>query len=163
VLDVRRRARPALVILVSALACGCESRHVSADGIRVSAPAGWNRIDPASDAPVVNPRTVLVIGTRGTRRARSSCQIAAYRVPTDGAVVVIVRWVGSDVEGRRRSELAHLSLTRRSMECFDGRAGAAVVELGTQRYQVNVMIGDHASGERVREALRVARSVTRPR
>ena len=45
-----------------------------------------------------------------------------------------------------------------SFECFSGRGAAAQVVLGGKAYQVNVMVGDRASKQRVAEALTVTRS-----
>jgi len=49
-------------------------------------------------------------------------------------------------------------VTRPSFECFSGRGAAAQVVLGGKAYQVNVMVGDRASKQRVAEALTVTRS-----
>ena len=51
-----------------------------------------------------------------------------------------------------------VTVTRPSFECFSGRGAAAQVVLGGKAYQVNVMVGDRASKQRVAEALTVTRS-----
>jgi hypothetical protein len=58
-----------------------------------------------------------------------------------------------------RAPFARLRSVRRpSFECFAGRGAAAQVVLGGRPYQVNVMVGDHASKRRIAQALAVARS-----
>ena len=60
------------------------------DNCALSVPAGWHRVQAAGDGPVTDPRTLLVVGTAGVRSKPTHCQIAAYRVTIDGAVVVVV-------------------------------------------------------------------------
>ena len=106
--------------------------------------------------------TRQAVGTRGVR-PRSRCQIAAYRVPSTGAVVVVVGWKTPASAGGRpkpgRAPLRALRrVTRPSFECFRGRGAAATVELHGRVFQVNVMVGDRASPRRVDDALAVGRS-----
>src|SRR5260221_312539 len=133
---------------------------ISANGVQVWAPAGWHRVASAGDGPVTDPRTVLVVGTAGVRARATQCQIAAYRIPRDGAAVVIVGWKGPKGDtGLGTRELARLTAVKRSVfECFKGRGAAATVVLGRREYQVNVMVGDGASKQRIGEALDIARS-----
>jgi hypothetical protein len=133
---------------------------ISANGVEVWAPAGWHRVASAGDGPVSDPRTVLVVGTPGVRARLTVCQIAAYRIPPDGAVVVVVGWKPArGINARGRTALAKLTSVRRpSFECFKGRGAAAQVELRGRVYQVNVMVGDRASKQRIGDALDVARS-----
>jgi hypothetical protein len=133
---------------------------ISANGVQVWAPAGWHRVASAGDGPVSDPRTVLVVGTPGVRARLTVCQIAAYRIPPDGAVVVVVGWKPArGISARGRTALAKLTSVRRpSFECFKGRGAAAQVELRGRVYQVSVMVGDHASTQRIGEALDIARS-----
>jgi hypothetical protein len=132
---------------------------ISANGVQVRAPAGWHRVAPARDS-VTDPRTVLVAGTPGVRIRLTECQIAAYRIPAGGAAVVVVRWKpASGISARGRTALAKLtSVHRPSFECFKGRGAVAQVELRGRVYQVNVMVGNRASKQRIGEALGVARS-----
>jgi len=138
-------------------------RVVSSHGVRLVIPASWQRVRAASDGPVIDPRTLLVVGTKGVRQKDSQCQIAAYRIPSGGAVVVIVGWKTATSGGGHltpgRAPLQTLRAVRRpSFECFSGRGAAAQVVLGGKAYQVNVMVGDKATKQRVAEALAVARS-----
>jgi hypothetical protein len=153
----------ALLVLVSPLPACSGDRMISSHGVRVVVPPGWQRVTPAGDGNIVDPRTVLVVGTDGVKPRSSQCQIAAYRVQPAGAVVVVVRWKsltsggGNMKEGR--APLRKLRRVRRpSFECFAGRGTAVEVGLGGYAYQVNVLVGDRASERRVAEALRVARS-----
>jgi hypothetical protein len=135
---------------------------ISANGVQVWAPASWHRVASAGDGPVTDPRTLLVVGTSGVRPHLTQCQIAAYRIPPEGAVVVIVGWKGANGDtGLGTKELAGLTTVKRGVsECFKGRSASATVVLGQREYQVNVMVGDRASKQRIGEALDVARSFT---
>ena len=156
----------ALLGLVLLLACACSGggkRVVSSHGVRVVVPSGWQRIEPAGDGNIVDPRTVLVVGTAGVKPRLSECQVAAYRVQPAEAVVVIVRWKtltsgGGDGQTGRAPLRTLREVRRPSFECFAGRGAAADLGLGRHAYQVNVLVGDHASKRRVAEALAVARS-----
>jgi hypothetical protein len=100
----------------------------------------------------------------GVRPRTSQCQIAAYRIPAAGAVVVVVGWRSIVTAGGApwkpgRAPLKKLvSVHRPSFECFSGRGAVAAVLLRGKPYQVNVMVGDRASKPSVAEALAVARS-----
>jgi hypothetical protein len=143
-----------LVVLVAS------GRGVTAHGVRLTVPADWERVHAAPDAPVTDPRTLLVVGTAGVHARPSRCQIAAYRVPPAGAVVVVVGWRTADGSASTgRAQLQKLVAVRRpSFECFGGRGAVADVVLGGRQYQVDVMVGDHASARRVGQALAVGRS-----
>jgi hypothetical protein len=137
---------------------------ISSHGVRVVVPPGWQPVEPAGDGNVVDPRTVLVVGTAGVKPRSSQCQIAAYRVQPAGAVVVVVRWKtltsgGGDGETGRAPLRKLLRVTRPSFECFGGRGAAVDLGLRGHAYQVNVLVGDRASERRVAQALRVARSL----
>ncbi len=152
-----------LVLAGPALASG-GVRLVSAHGARLLVPRAWQRAEAASDGPVTDPRTLLVVGTAGVRPRKSRCQIAAYHVPAAGAVVVVVGWRtvaaagGGTQKPGRRPLLRLRSVRRPSFECFSGRGAVAQVLLRGKPYQVNVMVGERASERRVAEALAVARS-----
>jgi hypothetical protein len=136
---------------------------ISSHGVHLVVPSGWESVKPASDAPVTDPRTLLVVGTHGVQAAASQCQIAAYHVPPTGAVVVVVGWTSAAAGGGSlktgRGPLDKLvAVHRPGFECFEGRGAAAQVRLGGTDYQVNVMVGDRASRQQVSAALAVARS-----
>jgi hypothetical protein len=148
-----------LLIAVSALALS-GGHLIAANGVELTVPTGWSRVPSAGDGPVTDPRTLLVVGTAGVRPRASRCQVAAYRVPANGAVVVVVGWKGANGDsGPGRKSLARLvSVHRPSFECFNGRGAAATLVVRRREYQVNVMVGDRASSTRVAEALAVGRS-----
>jgi hypothetical protein len=154
------------VVLALALTSGVSSnsgRTVRAHGVAVTVPVGWHRVASASDGPVTDPRTLLVVGTLGVVPKSTQCQIAAYRVPARGAVVVIVGWKTAASGGGRmkpgRWPLNAMTFVRRpSFECFAGRGAAASLALAGKGYQVNVMVGDSASAQRVAGAVAVGRS-----
>jgi hypothetical protein len=141
---------------------------IVANGVRLVVPAGWQRVPPASPGPVTDPRTLLVVGTASVRplsmQRLAKCQIAAYRILPSAAAVVIVRWQSVTSAGggpwtRGRAALSKLrSVHRPSFECFSGRGAVADVLLGDHPYQVNVLVGDRASTQRVAAALAVGRS-----
>lgn len=138
-------------------------RIVASHGIEVTVPTGWQRVTPAGDGPVTDPRTLLVVGTSGVRPSPTQCQIAAYRVPARAAVVVIVGWRtatsgGGNMKPGQWPLKALTAVRRPSFECFSGRGAAASLALGGKAYQVNVMVGDSASKQRIAEALAVSRS-----
>jgi hypothetical protein len=152
-------------LAVASLAVAASNRRIiSAHGVRLVVPRGWRRVHAASPGPVIDPRNILVVGTAGVRPRASQCQIAAYHIPAAGAVVVIVGWksvasAGGGAPKPGRAPLRKLiAVHRPSFECFAGRGAAADVLLGGKPYQVNVMVGDHASKQRIAEALAVARS-----
>jgi hypothetical protein len=134
-----------------------------AHGVELSLPAGWQQIASAGDGAVTDPRTLMVVGTAGVRPTPTQCQIAAYRVPANGAVVVIVGWKtatsgGGRIKPEREPLTAMTSVRRPSFECFAGRGAAAYLVLSGKAYQVNVMVGNLASSERIAQALALARS-----
>lgn len=138
-------------------------REIVSHGVEVTAPMGWQRVTSAGDGPVTDPRTLLVVGTGGVRPSPTQCQIAAYRVPATGAVVVIVGWSTATSGGGNmkpgRWPLKALNAVRRpSFECFSGRGAAVSLALSGKAYQVNVVVGALASKQRVAEALAVGRS-----
>jgi hypothetical protein len=160
---MRRSVLPGLALLLVAACSGGGKRVVSSHGVRVVVPSGWQRVEPAGDGNIVDPQTVLVVGTASVKPRSSQCQIAAYRVQPAGAVVVVVRWKTlTSGGGDRKTGRAPLRTLRRvrrpSFECFAGRGAVADLGLDGHAYQVNVLVGDRASKRRVAEALAVARS-----
>jgi hypothetical protein len=142
----------ALVVAVPAIAAGSEV--VKAGGVSLTIPDGWAKVDRAP-SDVLDPRTLLVVGTKGVRPlANPKCQVAAYRVPADGAVVVVIGW--RDSYGGSR--LLNLKLRANTFECFDGRGAASQITRGGRDFQVNVMVGDRADADTIADALTVARS-----
>jgi hypothetical protein len=130
---------------------------VRAAGVQLTVPDGWSRVARVSDPPVEEPRTLLVVGTKGTRPTDTECLIASYRVPVDGAVVVVVGWRDS-VGATGLLPLSGLKVRRETFSCFDGRGAVAQVTRGGRDFQISVMIGDRATAKTVAEALDVARS-----
>ncbi|OAI54792.1 hypothetical protein AYO48_04615 [Gaiella sp. SCGC AG-212-M14] len=111
-----------LALAFTAVANGGQT--VRAQGVALSVPAGWHRVASTNDLP--DPRTLLAVGTAGVAPKPTQCQIAAYRVPAHGAVVVVVGWKTATSEGGRmkpgRWPLKTLtSVKRGSFECFAGR------------------------------------------
>jgi hypothetical protein len=150
----------ALALLMVVVAGTSGARVVAANGVRVVAPENWHHVRSASDAPVVDPRTLLVVGTAGVVSRQSQCQVAAYRIPPAGAAVVILGW-RDGAHGIRpgRAPLRQLrKVTRPVLECFAGRGAATTVVLGGKAYGVYVMVRNRAGPRRVEAALRVARS-----
>jgi hypothetical protein len=136
---------------------------IARNGVKLDAPRSWGLI-ARGDAGTIDPTTVLVAGSRGVEPLPNArCQVAAYHVPSTGAVVVVVRWRtvtsgrGRPLAGRAPLKtLTHV--TRPSFECFAGRGAEAQLALGGHSYQVNVMVGDRATTGAIQQALAVARS-----
>ena len=105
---------------------------------------------------------MLVIGSDGVRAVDSDCMVSTYRVPSDGAVVVVIGWreptgVSSFLP------LSGLKLRRGTFQCFADRGAVAQVNRRGLDYQVNVMVGDRASQETIDAALDAARSIAAAR
>jgi hypothetical protein len=151
------------VITLALLTAGCGggTRTISAGGVRVHVPSNWHVVKPVQ--AVDDPRTLLVIGTAGAAAKSSRCEIASYRVPARGAVVVVVGWrtitsAGGTASPGRGPLKKLVSVTRPSFECFSGRGAVTSLTLAGKAYQVNVMVGNRASKQQVSDALAVARS-----
>lgn len=149
-----------LVALATAGAGAAADRleTVRGGGVELLLPEGWTRIQPGPQSDGDDPRVVLVIGTDRVRWAESDCLVSSYRVPADGAVVVVIGWreptgVGSFLP------LSGMKLRRGTFECFDDRGAVAQVTRRGLDYQVNVMVGDRASAETVEAAFDAARSI----
>ena len=155
--------------VVSGVAFAAVGQRIASHGVQVIVPTGWQQIRPGSDAPVTDPRTLLVVGTRGVHTRASACQLTRYQLPPGGAVVVVVGWssvraAGGGTLRAGRWPLKQLTSVRSHlMECFPGRAAVTDLRLGSKPYQVNVMVGSRATATVVAEALAVARSFNRTR
>lgn len=127
-------------------------------GVQLDLPDGWSKVVPAREATSADPRTLLVIGTDGVRATQSDCQVAAYRVPSDGAVVVVVGWRQS-VGGTSFLPLTGMKLRRGTFDCFSGRGAVGRVTRRDRDFQVNVLVGDRADPDTIGAALDAARSI----
>lgn len=127
-------------------------------GVTLALPAGWSKILPVKDDRLGDPRTLLVIGTEGVRLVESDCQVSSYRVPSDGAVVVVIGWRDA-VGATSFLPLSGLRLRRGTFECFAGRGAVARVTRRDRDLQVNVMVGDRADATTIADALEAARSL----
>jgi hypothetical protein len=160
----RRTTRVALLAAsLAALVLGASAGAATLEnargwgGVELGLPSGWEKVPRAPHAATGDPQTLLVIGTQGVRPVESDCLVSSYRVPSDGAVVVVIGWHDSSgVSGIQ--PLSGLKLRRGTFECFAGRGGFAQVTRRNRDFQVNVMVGDRASAETVEDALAAARS-----
>lgn len=156
-------AAAALAVGVFAVASTAATGNtVRGGGVEVALPDGWSRVQPPPQSPTDDPRTVLVIGSDGVRSFDSDCMVSTYRVPSDGAVVVVIGWreptgVSSFLP------LSGLKLRRGTFQCFADRGAVAQVSRRGLDYQVNVMVGDRASQETIDAALDAARSIAAAR
>ena len=163
---MRRRGRALAVAIAATAVAAFAVSGVSAEtgdlarggGMQVTLPSGWAKVAPAHESRVDEPRTLLVIGTDGVRAVESDCQVASYRVPSDGAVVVVVGWRDS-VGGTGFLPLSAMKLRRGTFECFAGRGAVGRLTRRDRDFQVNVMVGDRASAETIADALEAARSL----
>jgi len=162
---VLHRGRPLLLLATTAVAAAAlvASTAVAATGdvarawgIQLDLPDGWSKVAPAPETRT-DPRTLLVIGTDGVRATQSDCQVSSYRVPADGAAVVVVGWRKS--LGVSFPPLSAMKVRRGTFDCFAGRGGFARVTRGDRDFQVNVLVGDRATNATVEDALDAARSI----
>jgi hypothetical protein len=149
-------ATVAVVALAASAAVAATGDVARAWGIQLTLPDGWSKVAPAADSRA-DPRTLLVIGTDGVRPIQSDCQVSSYRVPADGAVVVVIGWKKS--VGVSFPPLSAMKLRRGIFDCFAGRGAFARVTRGDRDFQVNVLAGDRASNATVEDALDAARSI----
>jgi len=145
-----------VVALVASAALASTGDVARAWGIQLALPDGWSKVAPASDSRT-DPRTLLVIGTDGVRATQSDCQVSSYRVPADGAAVVVIGWKTS--VGVSFPPLSAMRLRRGTFDCFAGRGAFARVTRGDRDFQVNVLAGDRASNATIEDALDAARSL----
>lgn len=147
----------AVAALAASLAFGAATDLARGGGVALTLPSGWSKVVPARDH-VDDPRTLLVIGTEGVRATDTECQVSSYRVPGDGAVVVVIGWRDS-FGGVSFLPLSGLRLRRGTFECFAGRGAVARVTRRDRDFQVNVMVGDRADAATIADALEAARSI----
>lgn len=147
----------ALGVVASANAADQDAR-IRAGGVQLAVADGWTRVVPADEDPDAEPRTLLVVGTKGARAIASPCRVAAYRVPLDGAVIVVIGWKRPPVLDDPLFPLSQLRLRRHIFQCFEGRGGVGQISLRGRDYQVNVLVGDQAKPDVVADALRAAHS-----
>jgi hypothetical protein len=127
-------------------------------GVELVLPDGWSRIAIAPQSALDDPRTVLVIGTEGVESIETECLVSSYRVPSDGAAVVVIGW--REPGGASAFlPLSTMKLRRGLFACFSARGAVAQVTRRGLDYQVNVMVGDRASAETIEAALDAARSI----
>ena len=154
--------RVIVVAMVSSAFAAAGPTTIAGNGVKISVPAGWHRVEPAPTA-ITDPVTVLVVGTHGLRPRLVPCEVSAYRIPRAGAAIVVVRWrtetSGGGRPPRSRRPLFHVVLDALGFECRPNHRGGAVeLSLGRHAYQVNVLIGDGASQRTVDQALGIVRT-----
>lgn len=151
-----------IALLSVGVARAASDHSVVSGGVGVRVADDWARVAPApATAPAASgARTVLVVGTQGVTPRSSECQVASYRIPADGAAIVVLGSRGVAPAGlpRDRSQLQAMRLKRPLFACFDGRGAVAQIVIRNHAYQVNVMVGDRATRETVTAALAAARS-----
>ena len=146
----------AALALVTSVATAALRDSVRGGGVELGLPAGWAKVTPARAPSVADPQTLLVVGTEGVRAVESDCQVSSYRVPSNGAVVVVIGW--RDSVGTSILPLSAMKLRRGTFECFAGRGAAAQLTRRNRDFQINVMVGDRASADTIDDALEAARS-----
>jgi hypothetical protein len=127
-------------------------------GVQLDLPSGWSKVLPTREDRLEDPRTLLVIGTDGVKAIESDCLVSSYRVPADGAVVVVIGWRDS-VGASGFLPLSTMKLRRGTFECFQGRGAVGRIMRRERDFQVNVMVGDRAGVATVDAALDAARSL----
>jgi len=127
-----------------------------AGGVQLTLPDGWARV-VSRDTRVDDPRTLLVIGTDGVKAMDSDCQVSSYRVPSDGAVVVVIGWRDT-VGGTSLLPLSAMKLRRGTFDCFAGRGAVGRLTRRDRDFQLNVMVGDRASAATIDAAFDAVKS-----
>jgi len=152
----------ACVLAVAGVAAAADApRTIEGNGVSLHVPADWVRVLRADAGSVADPHTYLVAGTSGVRPIETDCLASSYRVPADGAAVVVIGWkrkLSTHYVGGRENLFAR-ELERGYFDCFPGRGVAAQIDLEGRTYQVNVLVGDHADRSTVIDALAAARSL----
>lgn len=146
----------AALALAGAVATAALQETARGGGVELDLPAGWAKVVPNRAPAGSEPQTLLVIGTEGVRAVESACLVSSYRVPSNGAVVVVIGW--HDSVGTSILPFSAMKLRRGTFECFAGRGAVAQVTRRNRDFQINVMVGDRASADTVEAALEAARS-----
>jgi hypothetical protein len=160
--NLRRTSRVVLLAAVVVLALAASAATAALQetargaGVELGLPAGWAKVAPHRAPAGAEPQTLLVIGTEGVRAVESECLVSSYRVPSNGAVVVVIGW--RDSVGTSILPFSAMKLRRGTFECFAGRGAVAQVARRNRDFQVNVMVGDRANADTVEAALEAARS-----
>ncbi len=155
---IRTLLAASVALIMTASAAAASGDPARGGGIQLDLPAGWSKVAPARMDKTDDPRAVLVIGTEGVQSIASECLVPSYRVPADGAVVVVVGWREA-VGGSSFFPLASMKLRRGTFECFPGRGAVGRVTRRDRDFQVNVMVGDRADQATIDAALDAARSI----
>ena len=132
-----------LSAVVAGTASAMTGEVARAGGVQVTLPDGWSKV-VSRDTRADDPRTLLVIGTDGVKAIDSDCQVSSYRVPSDGAAVVVIGWQDS-IGGTSLLPLSAMKLRRGTFDCFAGRGAVGRLTRRDRDFQVNVMVGDRAS------------------
>lgn len=132
-----------LAAVVAGTASAMTGEVARAGGVQVTLPDGWSKV-VSRDTRADDPRTLLVIGTDGVKAIDSDCQVSSYRVPSDGAAVVVIGWHDS-IGGTSLLPLSAMKLRRGTFDCFAGRGAVGRLTRRDRDFQVNVMVGDRAS------------------
>jgi hypothetical protein len=150
-------ATAVVALTATAVAAAADDIARGAGGAPLTLPTRWSKVNPASETRS-DPRTLLVIGTDGAKPIESDCQVSSYRVPADGAVVVVIGWRDS-VGGSSYLPLSGMKLRRGTFDCFPGRGAVGRATRRDRDLQVNVLVGDRASDATIDAALDAARSL----
>ncbi|HEX3290324.1 MAG TPA: hypothetical protein VHR46_02945 [Gaiella sp.] len=145
-----------LAVAVVASASAAAGEVVRGGGAQLTLPDGWSKV-VTRDTRVDDPRTLLVVGTDGVKAIDSDCQVSAYRVPADGAVVVVLGWRDS-VGGSSLMPLSGMKLRRGTFDCFAGRGAVGRLTRRDRDFQLNVMVGDRASAATIDAAFDAVKS-----
>jgi hypothetical protein len=145
-----------LVAAVVASASAAAGDVARSGGVQLTLPDGWSKV-VSRDTRVDDPRTLLVIGTDGVKGIDSDCQVSSYRVPSDGAVVVVIGWRDS-VGGTGLLPLSAMKLRRGTFDCFAGRGAVGRLTRRDRDFQVNLMVGDRASSATIDAAFDAVKS-----
>jgi hypothetical protein len=145
-----------LAAVVAATASAVTGDVARSGGVQLTLPDGWSKV-ASRDTRVDDPRTLLVIGTDGVKAIDTDCQVSSYRVPADGAAVVVIGWRDS-IGGTSLLPLSAMKLRRGTFDCFAGRGAVGRLTRRDRDFQLNVMVGDRASAATIDAAFDAVKS-----
>ena len=145
-----------LAAVVAATASAVTGDAARGGGVQLTLPDGWSKV-VTRDTRVDDPRTLLVVGTDGVKAIDSDCQVSSYRVPADGAVVVVIGWRDS-MGGTGLLPFSGMKLRRGTFDCFAGRGAVGRLTRRDRDFQLNLMVGDRASAATIDAAFDAVKS-----
>jgi hypothetical protein len=128
-------------------------------------PPGWRPAPVYQPVRITDPLTRLAASSHPVRLTPSACQLGIYRVPRDGALVVLLEWrsaaSGPTTPRPAPVRLTDLHLRPGGIECQPARVRGGAVQFVDhgRRLGVYLMLGERAGARTLRKALAVMNSL----